>query len=79
MIEHNQLLQVTWVFDAIVIASLPDDPNMAFRRVARGDNLVTSLVISDVREHHYGNYYVESTLDGCKTVIKFEFKHSSGK
>ncbi|KAK3722586.1 hypothetical protein QZH41_010102, partial [Actinostola sp. cb2023] len=77
IIESNQLQRVTWVFDAMVIASLPDDPNMGFRRTPRGDNVVTSLVVSDVREHHYGNYHVEAILDGCKNRIVFEVKHSS--
>lgn len=52
---------------------------MGFRRVPRGDHIVTSLVISDVREHHYGSYYVETEVDGCKSTIKFDVKHLSGE
>lgn len=40
---------------------------------------MTSLVISDVREHHYGSYYVETEVDGCKSTIKFDVKHLSGE
>ncbi|EDO47914.1 predicted protein [Nematostella vectensis] len=76
-IETDQLQKVTWVFDAMVIGSLPDDPDMGFQRVPRGQSLVTSLVIAGVKEHHYGGYKVSAVLNGCTSALTFYVKHIS--
>ena len=78
-VECERSLIPKWTFDAKEIPQLPDDPSLAFQRDIRDNVFLQTLVIAELKYHHYGSYTVETEKDGCKENLSFFVKPESGK
>ena len=77
--ETERGLRTTWIYDALEIPEIPDDPDMAFQRTLTEDRILETLVISAVDWRHFGIYVVETKKKGCKATLTFHVQQEQGE
>ena len=78
-VASEKNLALSWMFEATEISQIPDDPSLAFQRDTRGEQVLQTLVITELEFRHYGLYSVEGEKDGCKERIQFDVRHAVGE
>ena len=71
---------LTWIHDAQEIYEVPEDPNMAFSQIRTAKEIIYSLKIENIQDHHYGVFIVKaSNSKNCQKRLEFILKKPASR